>query len=492
MEPQITLYNTLSRNKEIFNPIDKEVVGMYVCGPTVYGNAHLGHAKSYVSFDLIYRYLSHVYPKVKYVQNITDVGHLTDDADEGDDKIAKQSRLEKIDPMAVVERYMYNYFRDMDALNVKRADIYPRPSGHIPEQIEIIESLIEKGFAYEVNGSVYFDVQQYDKTYDYGKLSGRSIEEMLEGAANRTLAAQSEKKNGFDFALWKKADPSHLMQWNSPWGKGFPGWHIECTVMSQKYLGENFDIHGGGLENQFPHHECEIAQAEAHTGKAFANYWLHNNMVTINGQKMGKSLGNGIFCAELFTGENHQLDRAYSPMTVRFFILQSHYRSTLDFSNSALEASSKGFDRLQKGVLRLNALVASDKSSIDILSVKSSIYDAMNDDFNSPIAIAGLFDGLKLISAVETGKESISAADLEELKELYRTFFFDILGLQLEDNSTESNEVTDELMSLILDFRKAAKEQKDWLTADKIRDKLKELNIGIKDSKDGATWEFEG
>lgn len=491
MEPQLILYNTLSRKKETFNPKDKEAVGMYVCGPTVYGDAHLGHAKSYVSFDLIYRYLSHIYPKVKYVQNITDVGHLTDDADEGDDKIAKQSRLEQVDPMAVVERYMYNYFRDMDALNVKRADIYPRPSGHIPEQIEMIEDLIKKGYAYEVNGSVYFDVEQYDKTYDYGKLSGRSINEMLEGAANRTLAAQSEKKNGFDFALWKKADPSHLMQWNSPWGKGFPGWHIECTVMSQKYLGENFDIHGGGLENQFPHHECEIAQAEAHTGKAFANYWLHNNMVTINGQKMGKSLGNGIFCAELFTGENHQLDRAYSPMTVRFFILQSHYRSTLDFSNSALEAASKGFDRLQKGVHRLNTLVASDKSTIDISSLKNSVYNAMNDDFNSPIAIAGLFDGLKLISAIETGKEAISREDLEELKQLYQTFFFDILGLQLEENSIESNEVTDELMALILDFRKAAKEQKDWVTADKIRDKLKALNIGIKDSKDGATWEFE-
>lgn len=491
MEPNLVVYNTLSRKKEIFKPIDKDAIGMYVCGPTVYGDAHLGHAKSYVSFDLIYRYLAHVYPKVKYVQNITDVGHLTDDADEGDDKIAKQSRLEKVDPMAVVERYMFNYFRDMDALNVKRADIYPRPSGHIPEQIEIIEDLIKKGFAYEVNGSVYFDVAQYDTKFNYGKLSGRSIEEMLEGAANRTLSAQSEKKNGFDFALWKKADPSHLMQWNSPWGKGFPGWHIECTVMSQKYLGDNFDIHGGGLENQFPHHECEIAQAEAHTGKAFANYWFHNNMVTINGQKMGKSLGNGIFCAELFSGDNFQLERAYSPMTVRFFILQSHYRSTLDFSNAALEAASKGFDRLQKGIARIEGLKESEKSTVDISSLKESLYHAMNDDFNSPIAISKLFDSLKMIAAIEVGEETITAEDLTVFKALFYTFFFDILGLELEEKSTESNEITDELMSLILDFRKASKEQKDWTTADRIRDKLKELNIGIKDSKDGATWEFE-
>ena len=492
MDAKLELYNTLTRKKEVFKPIDKEVIGMYVCGPTVYGDAHLGHAKSYVSFDLIYRYLSHKYPKVKYVQNITDVGHLTDDADEGDDKIAKQSRLEKVDPMAVVERYMFNYFRDMDALNVKRADIYPRPSGHIPEQIEIIEDLIKKGYAYHVNGSVYFDVAQYDSKYNYGKLSGRSIDDMKEGAANRTLSAQSEKRNGFDFALWKKADSSHLMQWNSPWGKGFPGWHIECTVMSQKYLGDNFDIHGGGLENQFPHHECEIAQAEAHTGKAFANYWLHNNMVTINGQKMGKSLGNGIFCSELFTGDNFQLERAYSPMTIRFFILQSHYRSTLDFSNDALDAASKGLDRLQKGIVRLNNLKYKDKSTVDVSSFKKAVYATMNDDFNSPMAIAKLFDGLKMIAAIEIEKETISKEDLEELKVFYSLFFEDILGLIHEESASESNEITDELMDLILAFRKAAKEQKDWTTADKIRDKLKDLKIGIKDSKDGATWEFEG
>ena len=491
MNSQLTVYNTLNRKKETFKPIDPEVIGMYVCGPTVYGDAHLGHAKSYVSFDLIYRYLLHKYPKVKYVQNITDVGHLTDDADEGDDKIAKQSRLEKVDPMAVVEKYMFNYFRDMDALNVKRADIYPRPSGHIPEQIEIIEDLIQKGYAYEVNGSVYFDVAKYDETHDYGKLSGRSIEEMLEGAANRTLAAQSEKKNSIDFALWKKADPSHLMQWNSPWGKGYPGWHIECTVMSQKYLGDNFDIHGGGLENAFPHHECEIAQAEAHTDKAFANYWLHNNMVTINGQKMGKSLGNGIFCHELFSGDNFQLDRPYSPMTIRFFILQSHYRSTLDFSNTALEAASKGLSRLQNGILKLEMLTPSEKSSIDIHEFKSKLYSAMDDDFNSPIVIAHLFDGLKWVNAMENGKESLNEKDLNEFKTLFHAFYFDILGLKVEESQTAEDGVVDELMKLVLDFRLAAKTQKDYATADQIRDRLKELNISVKDGKDGAEWSFE-
>lgn len=490
METKLQVYNTLSRKKEDFKPIEKDVIGMYVCGPTVYGDAHLGHAKSYVSFDLIYRYLRHRYPKVKYVQNITDVGHLTDDADAGDDKIAKQSLLEKVDPMAVVEKYMYNYFRDMDALNVERADIYPRPSGHIPEQIEIIEDLVKKGFAYEKNGSVYFDVAKYNESYDYGKLSGRSIEEMMEGAANRSLAAQSEKKNGFDFALWKKADESHLMQWNSPWGKGYPGWHIECTVMSQKYLGENFDIHGGGLENQFPHHECEIAQAEAHTGKPFANYWLHNNMVTINGQKMGKSLGNGIFCHELFSGDNYQLDKAYSPMTVRFFILQSHYRSTLDFSNEALTAASKGFERLNKGLARILALNPNSTSSFSVEEFKDKLYAAMNDDFNSPIAISVLFDGIKLAGQIENGKASLNAEDLKEFQTIFSAFFYEILGLVSESSDASSTEITDELMDLIIQFRAAAKAERDFETADKIRNKLSELGINIKDGKDGAEWSF--
>ena len=382
----LRFYNTLSRKKEDFVPLSPPNVGLYVCGPTVYGDAHLGHAKSYVSFDIIYRYLMYLGYKVKYIQNITDVGHLTDDADEGDDKISRQSRLEQLDPMEVVEMYMAHYYRDMDALNVKRPSIAPRPSGHIQEQIEAIEGLIAKGFAYEASGSVYFDVPKYNESHKYGKLSGRTLEDMKEGGANRELEKQSEKRSPFDFALWKHATEEHLMQWNSPWGKGYPGWHIECSVMSQKYLGENFDIHGGGLENTFPHHECEIAQAEGLTGKPFANYWIHNNMVTVNGQKMGKSLGNGIFCHELFSGNHDLLDQAYSPMTVRFFILQSHYRSTLDFSNEALKAADKGFERLMKGVKNLPNLTASSESTLDVQAFSTSCREAMNDDFNTPKA----------------------------------------------------------------------------------------------------------
>ncbi len=494
MSDTIKLYNTLTREKETFKPINPNSIGMYVCGPTVYGDAHLGHAKSYVSFDLVYRYLKHTYPQVKYVQNITDVGHLTDDADEGDDKISKQSRLEKVDPMAVVEKYMYNYFRDMDALNVLRPNISPRPSGHIPEQIAAIEELIKKGFAYEANGSVYFDVTTYNKDHDYGKLSGRKVEEMMDGAANRILNAQSEKRTPLDFALWKKADESHLMQWSSPWGMGYPGWHIECTVMSQKYLGDNFDIHGGGLENAFPHHECEIAQAEANSDQAFANYWLHNNMVTINGQKMGKSLGNGIFCHELFSGDNYQLTQAYSPMTVRFFILQSHYRSTLDFSNEALGAAEKGLKRLSKAILQLEKLTPSDTSSVNVAELKGKLYEAMNDDFNSPIAIAHLFEAVKWINNIADQKATISADDLKALKEVLTTFFYDILGLTIEAESASGNgdsTAVNALMDLVLEFRASAKENKNYAMADQIRDRLKALNIQVKDSKDGAKWEYE-
>jgi cysteinyl-tRNA synthetase len=494
MSTPIKLYNTLSREKEVFKPINPNSIGLYVCGPTVYGDAHLGHAKSYVSFDLIYRYLKHKFPQVKYVQNITDVGHLTDDADEGDDKIAKQSRLEKVDPMAVVEKYMFNYFRDMDALNVLRPNISPRPSGHIPEQIEAIEELIKKGFAYEANGSVYFDVTTYNKDHDYGKLSGRKVEEMMDGAANRTLNAQSEKRTPLDFALWKKADETHLMQWNSPWGMGYPGWHIECTVMSQKYLGDNFDIHGGGLENAFPHHECEIAQAEANKGKPFANYWMHNNMVTINGQKMGKSLGNGIFCHELFTGNNFQLTQAYSPMTVRFFILQSHYRSTLDFSNEALAAAEKGMRRLMKAVAVLDDLTPSTTSTLKVKELEDKLYAAMDDDFNSPIAIAHLFDAAKWINNLKEGKEQLTEADLEQFKKVVHLFVIDILGLKQEasaEGDGANNAVTNALMDLVLEFRASAKENKNYAMADQIRDRLKALNIQIKDGKEGAHWEYE-
>lgn len=488
-EHSLHIYNTLTRKKEAFKPLNPPFVGMYVCGPTVYGDAHLGHAKSYVSFDVVYRYLLYLDFKVRYVQNITDVGHLTDDADQGEDKIAKQSRLEKVDPMEVVEHYMYTYYRDMDKLNVKRPSIAPRPSGHIPEQIASIQKLIDNGYAYEANGSVYFDVVAYNKDHHYGKLSGRNIEEMLEGAANRSLDKQDEKKNPVDFALWKKAADEHLMQWPSPWGNGYPGWHIECSVMSQKYLGDTFDIHGGGLENAFPHHECEIAQAEGEKNKEFARYWMHNNMVTINGQKMGKSLGNSISLDQLFSGKNDQLDKAFSPMTIRFFILMSHYRSTLDFSNEALIAAEKGLERLSNAMLALDRLQPAEKSSLKVEELMERSMDAMNDDFNTPIVIAQLFEGAKWVNQMVEGKETLCDEDLKKFKTFMKDMFFDVLGLTIE--SSEQGALTGELMDLIIDIRKTAKENKNYALSDKIRDELGNLNVEIRDSKDGTTWSLK-
>ena len=488
MSETILLYNTLSRKKEEFKPLDPPFVGMYVCGPTVYGDAHLGHAKSYVSFDVIYRYLLHLGYKVRYVQNITDVGHLTDDADQGEDKIAKQSRLERIDPMEVVEHYMFTYYRDMDALNNKRPSIAPRPSGHIPEQIASIQRIMENGYAYEKNGSVYFDVVAYNKEHNYGKLSGRNIEEMLEGAANRSLDKQDEKKNPVDFALWKKAGEEHLMQWDSPWGNGYPGWHIECSVMSQKYLGDTFDIHGGGLENAFPHHECEIAQAEGEKNAEFARYWLHNNMVTINGQKMGKSLGNSITLEQLFSGENELLDKAYSPMTVRFFILMSHYRSTLDFSNEALSAAEKGLDRLMNSLSGLDRVKPASSSSLDVKDLSRKAYDAMNDDFNSPILISHLFEGGKWINLMLDEKEGLTEQDLLDFKKFMVSFTFDVLGLKPEAAGNES--LVDDLMKLILSIRKHAKDHKNYELSDKIRNDLSGLHIEIRDGKEGTDWKL--
>jgi len=462
---------------------------MYVCGPTVYGDAHLGHAKSYISFDVIYRYLLYLGYKVRYIQNITDVGHLTDDADQGEDKISKQSRLEQVDPMEVVEHYMFTYYRDMDALNNLRPSIAPRPSGHIQEQITSIETLVKNGFAYEANGSVYFDVVAYNKDHNYGKLSRRNIEEMLEGAANRELDKQSDKKNPVDFALWKKSTDEHLMQWDSPWGKGYPGWHIECSVMSRKYLGDTFDIHGGGLENAFPHHECEIAQAEGENGKEFAKYWMHNNMVTINGQKMGKSLGNSISLEQLFSGENDQLEKAFSPMTIRFFILMSHYRSTLDFSNEALIAAEKGLDRLSNAILALNELKSSDSSTLKIEELVERSTNAMKDDFNTPILIAQLFEGAKWVNLIKEGKEKLSKKDLEKFSRFMKVQFSDVLGLTIEESN--QGELTGDLMNLIINIRKAAKESKNYELSDKIRDELNKISIEIRDSKDGAEWNLK-
>lgn len=488
-EIELKLYNTLSRKKELFKPLDPPFVGMYVCGPTVYSDSHLGHAKSYISFDMIYRFLTYIGYKVRYVQNITDVGHLTDDADQGEDKISKQSRLERIDPMEVVEHYMASYYRDMDALNNLRPSIAPRPSGHIQEQIISIEHLIKKGLAYVVNGSVYFNVAEYNKNHHYGKLSGRNVEEMMEGAANRELDKQNEKKNPFDFALWKKASDEHLMQWPSPWGMGYPGWHIECTVMSRKYLGNTFDIHGGGLENSFPHHECEIAQAEGENELEFARYWLHNNMVTINGQKMGKSLGNSISLEQLFSGNNNLLKQAFSPMTVRFFILMSHYRSTLDFSNEALIAAEKGYRRMSLGIQQLDTLKGSDNSGFNVSELRSRAIEAMCDDFNTPIVIAQLFEGIKWINLMLESKATLTAADLDVFKNFMKSMFFDVLGLKHE--TTEHSHLVEDLMQVIIGLRKNAKENKNYTLSDKIRDELAALNIEIKDSKEGSSWSLK-
>ena len=489
MENKLVIYNTLSRKKEVFEPLHAPFVGMYVCGPTVYGDAHLGHARPAITFDLVFRYLQHLGYKVRYVRNITDVGHLEHDADEGEDKIAKKARLEKLEPMEVAQYYTDRYHVAMDALNVKRPSIEPRASGHIIEQIEVVEKLLEAGYAYVSNGSVYFDVRKYnDATGKYGCLSGRVIDELL--STTRELDGQSEKHNTADFALWKNASPEHIMRWNSPWGVGFPGWHTECTAMGTKYLGETFDIHGGGMDLLFPHHESEIAQQTGITGHGPCKYWMHNNMITINGQKMGKSLGNFITLSEFFEGSHQMLEKAYSPMTIRFFILQAHYRSTVDFSNEALQAAEKGFGRLMQAYKTLQKLQPSKSSSVNVSEYRQRCYDAMNDDLNSPILIAHLFDITKVINSVNDNKETLTQADIDELKSIFDTFVFDILGLK-DEQSGDNTALLDGLISMILEVRQQAKSQKDWATSDRIRDDLQKLGVSIKDGKDGATWSLE-
>ena len=488
MEHNLYIYNTLSRKKEQFIPLHEDRVGMYVCGPTVYSDVHLGNCRTFISFDLIYRYLLYLGYKVRYVRNITDAGHLEGDRDEGDDKFAKKAKLEQLEPMEIVQRYTVGFHDVLNFFNTLPPSIEPTATGHISEQIEMVKAILESGYAYEIDGTVYFDVEKYNKDLPYGILTNRKLEDLLEGT--RELGGQDEKKGRLDFALWIKAKPETLMQWPSPWGWGFPGWHIECSAMSAKYLGATFDIHGGGMDLQATHHTNEIAQSQACNHVAPVKYWMHTNMLTVNGVRMSKSAGNGFLPKELFTGAHPLLERGYSPMTVRFFMAQSHYRSTLDFSNEALQASEKGFERLMDGYTRLQKLQASATSSVDTSSLRSKCEEAMNDDFNTPIVIAHLFDALKAINLVHDGKETISAKDLEELKSVFKVFIDDVLGLKSEVATSGGSEAYKGAIDLLLNLRLAAKQNKDWATSDKIRNELTALGFEIKDTKDGFEWKI--
>ena len=491
MNNDFILYNTLSRTKEVFKPLVEGKVGLYVCGPTVYSDSHLGHARPFITFDLLFRYLTFLGYKVRYVRNITDVGHLEDEVEEtGEDKISKKARLEQVEPMEVVQKYMNSFHHNMEQLNVLPPSIEPRASGHIIEQQLMIESIVKNGFGYEANGSVYFDVEKYNQLYKYGKLSGRNLDDIKTNT--RELDGQSEKKNSFDFALWKKASPEHIMRWPSKWSSGFPGWHLECSAMSTKYLGEQFDIHGGGMDLTFPHHECEIAQSTASLGHETVRYWMHNNMITIDGQKMARSLGNFITLQELFSGKHKLLKQAYSPMTIRFFILQAQYRSTIDFSNEALQASEKGLERLMNAVKTLDELHVSEVSTFEVLPLKEKCFTALSDDLNSPIAIAHLFDGVKVINSVKAGTEKITKADLTELKSFYQSVVFDILGLKPEQTADSGeSEILKGTVELLIKLRNEAKANKDWATSDKIRNELNTLGIEMKDTKDGIEWKVK-
>ncbi|MBA21752.1 MAG: cysteine--tRNA ligase [Flavobacteriales bacterium] len=485
---QLTVYNSLSGKKEVFTPITKNYVGMYVCGPTVYSNVHLGNCRTFISFDLIFRYLKHLGFKVRYVRNITDAGHLENDADEGEDRIAKKARLESIEPMEVVQRYTLDFHETLAKFNNLPPSIEPTATGHIIEQIEIIKSIFEKGFAYEINGSVYFDVLKYNEAHNYGKLSGRKIEDLIHNT--RSLDGQSDKKNPQDFALWKKAEPKHIMRWPSPWSEGFPGWHLECTAMSTKYLGNQFDIHGGGMDLKFPHHECEIAQAECITKKAPVNYWLHANMLTLNGQKMAKSTGNNILPEEMFSGKNSIFTKEFSPEVVRFFLLQAHYRSIVDLSEDALLASEKGFNKLKEGMLLLKQLTPSaETKGFDLAQWEEQSYKAMNDDFNSPMLIAQLFEAVRFINLVNNGSASISKSDQIKLDQKMKDFVEDIMGISF-GKSKQSNvsAALEGTVNMLIDFRKIARDNKDFVTSDRIRDELSALGIQLKDEKDGTTF----
>ncbi len=485
-QQQLKVQNSLTGKKELFTSLNPGYIGMYVCGPTVYSNVHLGNCRTFMSFDMIFRYFKHLGYKVRYVRNITDAGHLVDDAEDGEDKIAKKARLEQLEPMEVVQRYTVDFHNILEKFNFLPPSIEPTATGHIIEQIEIIKVIIAKGYAYEINGSVYFDVVKFNETNDYGKLSGRKLEDMI--ANTRELAAQDDKRSPQDFALWKKAEPEHIMRWPSPWGDGFPGWHLECTAMSTKYLGETFDIHGGGMDLKFPHHECEIAQAEASNGKSPVRYWLHANMLTLNGKKMAKSTGNSILPGEIFSGNNTILSKAFSPSMVRFFMMQAHYTSILDISNDALLASEKGFNKLMEAINSLDILVEGKQTDFDISAWKQSCYDAMNDDFNTPILIANLFDAVKHINLIKEGKESVTAADKMVLKETIHNFVFDVLGLESKKSSAADTEKLSGAVELLIQLRKNARENRDFATSDDIRDQLAALGIQLKDGKEGTTF----
>ena len=484
MENKLYVTNSLSRTKELFEPINFPYVGMYVCGPTVSGESHLGHSRPYVTFDVIYRYLTFLGYKVRYVRNITDAGHFEEEGRVAQDKVSEKAKLERLEPMELVQRYTNLYHDMMDLLNCVRPAIEPTATGHIVEQIEMIKDIINKGYAYEKNGSVYFDVTKYASGHDYGKLSGRILEDMIAGS--RELEGQDEKRNAADFALWKKAPAEHIMRWPSPWGEGFPGWHIECSAMATKYLGAQFDIHGGGMDLLFPHHESEIAQSKIASGCSPVKYWIHNNMITINGKKMGKSYNNTITLREMFYGGHQVLERGYPPMTVRFFILQTHYRSTLDFSNDSLAAAEKGLQRLLNAYETLSKLVPSSTSTSNIPKLESDCFAAMNDDFNTAIVVANLFEGSRIINSVNAGTETITDKDIVHLRKIFDDFLFTILGIKQEKKDSSAD--SDELMKLIIDIRAEAKSKKDFTTADKIRDTLTNIGISIKDGKEGTEW----
>ena len=490
MDHSLFIYNTLSRSKELFRPLNEGHVGMYVCGPTVYGDAHLGHARPAITFDLVFRYLKHLGYKVRYVRNITDVGHLEHDADEGEDKIAKKAKLEQLEPMEVAQHYTNRFHEAMAALGCLPPSIEPHATGHIIEQEALVRQILDAGYAYESNGSVYFDVEKYNKDHKYGILSGRNLEDVIN--ASRQLDGVGEKRNQVDFALWKKAQPEHIMRWPSPWGDGFPGWHCECTAMGRKYLGQQFDIHGGGMDLVFPHHECEIAQAVASQGKPMVKYWMHNNMITINGQKMGKSLGNFITLSQFFTGDHEKLDQADSPMTIRFFILQAHYRSTVDFSNEALQASQKGLERLMEAFAQIERVEPTEGGALTEAyaeELTQKCYEALDDDFNSPIVISHLFDACRTINQLVDRKQTITPSGLEALRQTLNVFVHDILGLRTEaQGGSQREEAFSAAVDMLLELRAKAKAAKDWATSDAIRDRLAELGFEVKDTKEGATW----